>query len=105
MPASQARKQVGSAVGEVPRARDRAARTDGGTCAPLPFHVTNGQLAMGQGVVLHEGERNFNQVPSLACTTTPCPTAGWPPVTWKGSDAHVPYRSKPLEPLLALLPD
>ncbi|CAA6673817.1 unnamed protein product [Spirodela intermedia] len=49
--------------------------------------------------------RKVNQVPSLACTTTPCPTAGWPPVTWKGSDAHVPYRSKPLEPLLALLPD
>ncbi|CAA6660754.1 unnamed protein product [Spirodela intermedia] len=30
------------------------------------------------------------KVPSLACTTTPCPTAGWPPVTWKGSGAHVP---------------
>ncbi|CAA6675805.1 unnamed protein product [Spirodela intermedia] len=27
---------------------------------------------------------------SLVCTTTPCPTAGWPPVTWKGSGAHVP---------------
>ncbi|CAA7407008.1 unnamed protein product [Spirodela intermedia] len=34
------------------------------------------------------------KVPSLACTTTPCPTAGWPPVTWKGSGAHTcPYRS------------
>ncbi|CAA7405558.1 unnamed protein product [Spirodela intermedia] len=30
-----------------------------------------------------------NKVPSLACTTTPCPTAGWPPVTWKGSGTHV----------------
>ncbi|CAA6675427.1 unnamed protein product [Spirodela intermedia] len=27
---------------------------------------------------------------SLACTTTPCPTASWPPMTWKGSDVHVP---------------
>ncbi|CAA7407034.1 unnamed protein product [Spirodela intermedia] len=32
----------------------------------------------------------LGKVPSLACTTTPCPTAGWPPVTWKGSGAHVP---------------
>ncbi|CAA7401949.1 unnamed protein product [Spirodela intermedia] len=32
----------------------------------------------------------FSKVPSLACTTTPCPTVGWPPVTWKGSGAHVP---------------
>ncbi|CAA6667554.1 unnamed protein product [Spirodela intermedia] len=23
----------------------------------------------------------LGKVPSLACTTTPCPTAGWPPVT------------------------
>ncbi|CAA6665123.1 unnamed protein product [Spirodela intermedia] len=30
------------------------------------------------------------KVPSLACTTTPCPIADWPPVTWKGSGAHVP---------------
>ncbi|CAA6672009.1 unnamed protein product [Spirodela intermedia] len=29
------------------------------------------------------------KVLSLACTTTPCPTAGWPLVTWKGSGAHV----------------
>ncbi|CAA6674608.1 unnamed protein product [Spirodela intermedia] len=43
---------------------------------------------------------------SLACTTTPCPTAGWPPVTWKGSGAHVPLsvQAKPLEPLLAATP-
>ncbi|CAA7392275.1 unnamed protein product [Spirodela intermedia] len=32
----------------------------------------------------------LSKVPSLACTTTPCPTVGWPPVTWKGSGAHVP---------------
>ncbi|CAA7409162.1 unnamed protein product [Spirodela intermedia] len=45
--------------------------------------------------------------PSLACTTTPCPTAGWPPVTWKGSGTHVPLsvQAKPLEPLLAATPD
>ncbi|CAA6668631.1 unnamed protein product [Spirodela intermedia] len=34
-----------------------------------------------------------DKVSYLACTTTPCPTAGWPPVTWKGSGVHVPYRS------------
>ncbi|CAA6657237.1 unnamed protein product [Spirodela intermedia] len=34
--------------------------------------------------------RFLSKIPSLACTTTPCPTAGWPPVTWKGSGAHVP---------------
>ncbi|CAA6673184.1 unnamed protein product [Spirodela intermedia] len=28
-----------------------------------------------------------------ACTTTPCPTVGWPLVTWKGSGAHVPPSS------------
>ncbi|CAA6660773.1 unnamed protein product [Spirodela intermedia] len=39
----------------------------------------------------HPTERSWmEQSPSLACTTTPCPTAGWPPVTWKGSGAHVP---------------
>ncbi|CAA7401813.1 unnamed protein product [Spirodela intermedia] len=26
----------------------------------------------------------------LVCMTTPCPIAGWPLVTWKGSGAHVP---------------
>ncbi|CAA7392350.1 unnamed protein product [Spirodela intermedia] len=26
---------------------------DRGTCAPLPFHVTGGQPAVGQGVVVH----------------------------------------------------
>ncbi|CAA7394746.1 unnamed protein product [Spirodela intermedia] len=34
-----------------------------------------------------------SKVPSLACTTTPCPIVGWPPVTWKGSGVHMPYRS------------
>ncbi|CAA7401070.1 unnamed protein product [Spirodela intermedia] len=24
------------------------------------------------------------------CTTTPCPTVGWPPVMWQGSGAHMP---------------
>ncbi|CAA6655314.1 unnamed protein product [Spirodela intermedia] len=40
------------------------------------------------------GARVRDKVPSFACTTTPCPTASWPPVTWKGSGAHVPYLSK-----------
>ncbi|CAA7401820.1 unnamed protein product [Spirodela intermedia] len=26
---------------------------DRGTCVPLPFHVTGGQPAVGQGVVVH----------------------------------------------------
>ncbi|CAA6674607.1 unnamed protein product [Spirodela intermedia] len=30
--------------------------TDRGTCAPLPFHVTGGQPAVGQGVVVHARE-------------------------------------------------
>ncbi|CAA6657112.1 unnamed protein product [Spirodela intermedia] len=61
-----------------------------------------------------ERESGGNRVPlgdscvitSLACTTTPCPTAGWPPVTWKGSGAHVPLsvQAKPLEPCSRLLP-
>ncbi|CAA6667188.1 unnamed protein product [Spirodela intermedia] len=28
--------------------------TDRGTCVPLPFHVTSGQPAVGQGVVVHK---------------------------------------------------
>ncbi|CAA7406198.1 unnamed protein product [Spirodela intermedia] len=28
-------------------------RTTWGMCASLPFHVTNGQSNMGQGVVIH----------------------------------------------------
>ncbi|CAA6672786.1 unnamed protein product [Spirodela intermedia] len=39
----------------------RAARTDRGTCAPLPFHITGGQPTMGQGVVIHTGERDLLQ--------------------------------------------
>ncbi|CAA6674843.1 unnamed protein product [Spirodela intermedia] len=30
------------------------------------------------------------KVPSLVCMTTPCPTISWPPMTWKGSGAHMP---------------
>ncbi|CAA7398824.1 unnamed protein product [Spirodela intermedia] len=52
------------------------------------------------------GGNRVLKVPSLVCMTTPCPTAGWPPVTWKGSGAHVPLsvQAKPLEPLLAATP-
>ncbi|CAA6659596.1 unnamed protein product [Spirodela intermedia] len=35
------------------KAGAQAAWTDRGTCAPLPFHVTGGQLTVGQGVVVH----------------------------------------------------
>ncbi|CAA6675425.1 unnamed protein product [Spirodela intermedia] len=52
-PTTWANKRVGSAVGEEPRVRARAARTDRGTCAPLPFHVTSGQSTVGQGVIVH----------------------------------------------------
>ncbi|CAA7392249.1 unnamed protein product [Spirodela intermedia] len=31
-----------------------------------------------------------NKSLSHTCMTTPCPTAGWPPMMWKGSGAHVP---------------
>ncbi|CAA6658079.1 unnamed protein product [Spirodela intermedia] len=46
-------KQVGSIVREEPRVEARVGKTDGDMCVPLPFHVTSGQLAIGQGVVLH----------------------------------------------------
>ncbi|CAA6675660.1 unnamed protein product [Spirodela intermedia] len=35
---------------------------------------------------LSSGSKSF----SRACMTTPCPTTDWPPVTWKGSGAHMP---------------
>ncbi|CAA6674123.1 unnamed protein product [Spirodela intermedia] len=35
------------------RGLERLAWIDRGTCAPLPFHVTGGQPAVGQGVVVH----------------------------------------------------
>ncbi|CAA6674371.1 unnamed protein product [Spirodela intermedia] len=37
----------------------------------------------------HLGDSRVVQVPSRTCMTTPCPTAGWPPVTWKESGTHV----------------
>ncbi|CAA7404005.1 unnamed protein product [Spirodela intermedia] len=44
-----------------------------------------------------ECESGGNRVPpgdsyslSHTCTTTPCPTAGWPPVMWKGGGMHIP---------------
>ncbi|CAA6674796.1 unnamed protein product [Spirodela intermedia] len=45
-------------------------------------------------------------VTSLTCMTTPCPTTGWPLVTWKGSAAHVPLsvQAKLLKPLLMTTP-
>ncbi|CAA7407446.1 unnamed protein product [Spirodela intermedia] len=45
---------------------------------------------------------------SLVCMTTPCPTAGWPPVMWKGSGVRVPCRSPSQAaraPARGLLPD
>ncbi|CAA6662455.1 unnamed protein product [Spirodela intermedia] len=37
----------------MPKGLERLAWIDRGTCAPLPFHVTGGQPAVGQGVVVH----------------------------------------------------
>ncbi|CAA6675670.1 unnamed protein product [Spirodela intermedia] len=36
--------------------------TNKGTCAPLPFHVTSGQPAVGQGVVVHVRGSNPSRV-------------------------------------------
>ncbi|CAA6674645.1 unnamed protein product [Spirodela intermedia] len=47
-------------------AQSRSSREQGlerlerwGTCVPLPFHVTGGQPAVGQGVVIHARERDL----------------------------------------------
>ncbi|CAA7395938.1 unnamed protein product [Spirodela intermedia] len=49
-PASGSEAQSGSSR---ERGLKRLAWIDRGTCAPLPFHVTGGQPAVGQGVVVH----------------------------------------------------
>ncbi|CAA6674505.1 unnamed protein product [Spirodela intermedia] len=49
-------RSVGMPIGEEPRV---GARTDRGTCASLPFHVTSGQPTVGQGVVIHTRERDL----------------------------------------------
>ncbi|CAA6669590.1 unnamed protein product [Spirodela intermedia] len=43
----------------------------------------------------HPTERSWMEVGRIKSSfsrvyNTPCPTTGWPPVTWKGSGAHVP---------------
>ncbi|CAA6664131.1 unnamed protein product [Spirodela intermedia] len=58
-PTSMARKQVGSAIRKESRVEARVARTNRGTCVPLSFHVTSGQPAVGQGVVIHTEERDL----------------------------------------------
>ncbi|CAA7403819.1 unnamed protein product [Spirodela intermedia] len=63
-----------------------------------PVERKNGDLRLSSGC--HLTERSWMESLSRACTTTPCPTASWPPVTWKGGGAHVPLRCKLLEPLL-----
>ncbi|CAA7403730.1 unnamed protein product [Spirodela intermedia] len=49
-PASRSEAQSGSSREQ---GLERLAWIDRGTCAPLPFHVTGGQPAVGQGVVVH----------------------------------------------------
>ncbi|CAA6674026.1 unnamed protein product [Spirodela intermedia] len=53
---------------------ERLAWIDRGTCAPLPFHVTGGQPAVGQGVVVHRLPTSSLSKESLRgrghCTTT-----------------------------------
>ncbi|CAA7400574.1 unnamed protein product [Spirodela intermedia] len=41
-------------------------------------------------------------VTTLTCMTTPCPTIGWPLVTWKGSGAYVPLFISPSQATRAL---
>ncbi|CAA7409435.1 unnamed protein product [Spirodela intermedia] len=38
----------------------------------------------------HPTEKSWMESLFRACTTTPCPTASWPLVTWKGGGAHMP---------------
>ncbi|CAA6674639.1 unnamed protein product [Spirodela intermedia] len=59
------------------------------------------------GRIRTRGGRPLSLQSPLACTTTPCPTAGWPPVTWKGSGAHVPLsiQASRSSPCSRLLPD
>ncbi|CAA6662396.1 unnamed protein product [Spirodela intermedia] len=49
-PASGSEAQSGSSREQ---GLERLGWIDRGTCAPLPFHVTGGQPAVGQGVVVH----------------------------------------------------
>ncbi|CAA6675028.1 unnamed protein product [Spirodela intermedia] len=49
-PASGTEAQSGSSREQ---GLERLAWIDRGTCAPLPFHITGGQPAVGQGVVVH----------------------------------------------------
>ncbi|CAA7401809.1 unnamed protein product [Spirodela intermedia] len=42
-----------------PQVGARAAWTGRGTCVSLPFHITSGQLAVGQGVVVHAREETY----------------------------------------------
>ncbi|CAA6674671.1 unnamed protein product [Spirodela intermedia] len=81
--------------------RQRGARWRWGACqgasssgprSKRRLFIASGTLSRGGDSSLDgsSSSRRRLQSPSLACTTTPCPTAGWPPVTWKGSGAHVP---------------
>ncbi|CAA6672557.1 unnamed protein product [Spirodela intermedia] len=49
-PASGSEVQSGSSREQ---GLERLAWIDRDTCAPLPFHITGGQPAVGQGVVVH----------------------------------------------------
>ncbi|CAA7401782.1 unnamed protein product [Spirodela intermedia] len=73
-----------------------------GGCHPVERKTATLRLSGG----CHPTERHWMEQSPLACTTTPCPTASWPPVTWKGGGAHVPLsvQAKPLEPLLTATP-
>ncbi|CAA7396099.1 unnamed protein product [Spirodela intermedia] len=70
--------------------------------------IASGTLSGGGDSSLSRSSSSRRRLilPSLACMTTPCPIASWPPVTWKGSGVHVPLsvQAKPLEPLLAATP-
>ncbi|CAA7411055.1 unnamed protein product [Spirodela intermedia] len=86
-------------------------RLSGGSSSSSPrskrrLFIASGMLSGGGDWSLGRSSSSRQRLvlTSLTCTTTPYPTASWPPVTWKGSGAHVPLsiQAKPLEPLLAV---
>ncbi|CAA7401954.1 unnamed protein product [Spirodela intermedia] len=55
------------------------------------YHLADEKMATLQlSSSCHLTERSWMESLSHVCTTTPCPTTGWPLVTWKGSGVHVP---------------
>ncbi|CAA6667213.1 unnamed protein product [Spirodela intermedia] len=62
--------------------------TDRGMCAPLPFHVTGGQPAVGQGVVVHQLESLDHRRKSHQCDSRSIATKIAERFAIKGSRIH-----------------